>query len=436
LESKFSNLRTVITKDISPFSDFKNKLLHWANQHREVVFLDSNQYHQKYSSYDAVLAVDAFTSIKTDYENAFQDLYQYQSQTKDWLFGYLSYDLKNDTEALQSNNFDGLDFPDLFFFQPKKLFLIKNDELEIQYLRLCDDEIETDFEEIISTTFITHHPSSINIKQRISKENYLSKVSKMLEHIHRGDIYEANFCMEFYAENAQIEPLEIYQKLNAISEPPFAVYFKNNFQYLLSASPERYLRKEGLKVISQPIKGTAKRSEDAVLDEQLKVDLAQNEKERSENIMIVDLVRNDLSHTATKGSVQVEELCQIYTFKQVHQMISTIVSEVENTTSPIEILRTTFPMGSMTGAPKISAMQIIEELEETKRGLYSGAVGYFTPTGDFDFNVVIRSILYNAKNQYLSFSVGSAVTSQAIAENEYEECLLKAKAMFEVLQSK
>ena len=427
-------MRTVIIKDISSFSDFKNQLLHWVNQHREVVFLDSNLYHQKYSSYDAVLAVDAFTSIKTDYENAFQDLYQYQSQTKDWLFGYLSYDLKNDTEALQSNNFDGLEFPDLFFFQPKKLFLIKENQVEIQYLRMCDDEIEFDFEEIISTTSIINHPSSINIQQRIPKENYLSKVSKMLEHIHRGDIYEANFCMEFYAEKAQIEPLEIYQKLNAISEPPFAVYFKNNFYYLLSASPERYLRKEGLKVISQPIKGTARRSFDLEQDEQLKSDLAQNEKERSENIMIVDLVRNDLSHTATKGSVQVEELCQIYTFKQVHQMISTIVSEVENTTSPIEILRTTFPMGSMTGAPKISAMQIIEELEETKRGLYSGAVGYFTPTGDFDFNVVIRSILYNSQNQYLSFSVGSAITSQAIPEMEYEECLLKAKAMFEVLK--
>jgi para-aminobenzoate synthetase component I len=429
-------LRTVITKDISQFSDFKNQLLHWANQHREVVFLDSNAYNQKYSSYDSVLAIDAFTSIKTDYENAFQDLYQYQSQTKDWLFGYLSYDLKNDTEDLQSNNFDGLDFPDLFFFQPKKLFLIKKNQVEIQYLRMCDDEIELDFEEILSMVSVIRHPSSIKIEQRISKENYLSKVSKMLEHIHRGDIYEANFCMEFYAEKAKIEPLEIYQKLNAISEPPFAVYFKNNFQYLLSASPERYLRKEGLKVISQPIKGTARRSFDLEQDEQLKSDLAQNEKERSENIMIVDLVRNDLSHTATKGSVQVEELCQIYTFKQVHQMISTIVSEVENTTSPIEILRTTFPMGSMTGAPKISAMQIIEELEETKRGLYSGAVGYFTPTGDFDFNVVIRSILYNSKNQYLSFSVGSAITSQAIPEMEYEECLLKAKAMFEVLQSK
>jgi para-aminobenzoate synthetase component 1 len=379
------------------------------------------------------LAVDAFTCIKTDYENAFQDLYQYQSQTKDWLFGYLSYDLKNDTEALQSNNFDGLAFPDMFFFQPKKLFLIKENQIEIQYLRMCDDEIEADFEEILSLTSNFQPPTSITIEQRISKENYLSKVSKMLEHIHRGDIYEANFCMEFFAENAEIEPLDIYQKLNAISEPPFAVYFKNNFQYLLSASPERYLRKEGLKVISQPIKGTARRSFDLEQDEQLKSDLIQNEKERSENIMIVDLVRNDLSHTATKGSVQVEELCQIYTFKQVHQMISTIVSELENTTSPIEILRTTFPMGSMTGAPKISAMQIIEELEETKRGLYSGAVGYFTPNGDFDFNVVIRSILYNSENQYLSFSVGSAITSQAIPEMEYEECLLKAKAMFEVL---
>ena len=427
-------MRTTSTNDISSFPNFKTQLLHWANQFREVVLLDSNAYHQKYSSYDAVVAVDAFTSIKTDYENAFQDLYQYQSQTKDWLFGYLSYDVKNDTEELHSNNFDGLAFPDLFFFQPKKLFLIKGNQVEMQYLRMCDDEMEADFSDIILSKICDSATlREITINQRISKENYLSKVSKMLKHIQRGYIYEANFCMEFYAENAKIDPLEIYHKLNTISEPPFAVFFKNQEHYLLSASPERYLRKEGTKVISQPIKGTSKRNENTILDEQLKSDLAQNEKERSENIMIVDLVRNDLSHTATKGSVQVEELCEVYTFKQVHQMISTIVSEVENTTSPVEIIRTTFPMGSMTGAPKISAMQIIETLEETKRGLYSGAVGYFTPNGDFDFNVVIRSILYNAKNEYLSFSVGSAVTSKAIPENEYEECLLKAKAMFEVL---
>ena len=430
-------MRTAIIKSISDKESFKKQLLHWANQFREVVFLDSNQYQQKYSSYDLVLAVDAFTSIKTDSENAFQDLYQYQSQTKDWIFGYLSYDLKNDTEALQSNNFDGLDFPDLFFFQPKKLFLIKDNQLEIQYLRMCDDEIEYDFDDITSIEFSDFSTlQEVKIEQRISKENYLSKVAKMLDYIHRGAIYEANFCMEFFANDAKIQPIEVYQKLNEISEPPFAVYFKNNAHFLLSASPERYLRKEGKKVISQPIKGTAKRSIDAIEDEQSKLDLVHNEKERSENIMIVDLVRNDLSQTATKGSVQVEELCQPYTFKQVHQMISTVVSEVELTTSPIEILRTTFPMGSMTGAPKISAMKIIEELEETKRGLYSGAVGYFTPTNDFDFNVVIRSILYNSSNNYLSFSVGSAITSLSNPEMEYEECLLKAKAMFEVLQSK
>ena len=426
-------MRTVITKDISHFSDFKNQLLHWANQHREVVFLDSNQYHQKYSSCDAVLAVDAFTSIKTDYENAFQDLYQYQSQTKDWLFGYLSYDLKNDTEALQSNNFDGLDFPDLFFFQPKKLFLIKGNQIEIQYLRMCDDEIELDFVEITQCLVFSVPSSDVEIQQRISKENYLSKVSKMLEHIHRGDIYEANFCMEFYAENATIQPLEKFQKLNAISQPPFAVFLKNNQQYLLSATPERYLRKEGEDLISQPIKGTAKRYEDPVADEKAKDDLASNPKERAENIMITDLVRNDLSRTAQKGSVQVEELCGIYSFMQVHQMISTITSKMDEKYSVIDVLRLTFPMGSMTGAPKISAMKIIEELEATKRGLYSGAVGYFTPEGDFDFNVVIRSILYNQKKQYLSFSVGSAITALSVPEQEYEECLLKAKAMKSVL---
>lgn len=428
-----SLLRTKTTRTIDNPMLMKQQLLHWAQQFREVVFLDSNAYNQKYSSYDCVLALDGFTAIKTDYFNAFEELKQYQQQTRDWLFGYLSYDLKNDTEKLNSENFDGLHFPDLFFFQPKKLFLLKGNELEIQYLHLCDDEIEVDFDEIQNF----HLPSSvfhpIKIEQRISKEDYLSKVNTMLEHIHRGDIYEANFCMEFYAENADIKPLESYQKLNGISRPPFATFLKNHHHFLLCASPERYLKKEGNKIISQPIKGTAKRFSDATLDQNSKTELAQNPKERAENIMIVDLVRNDLSHTATQASVQVEELCGIYTFEQVHQMISTIVSNVDDSTSPVEILKTTFPMGSMTGAPKVSAMNIIEELEETKRGLYSGAVGYFTPENNFDFNVVIRSILYNAQEKYLSFSVGSAITAQADPEQEYEECLLKAKAMFEVL---
>ncbi|SFB28343.1 para-aminobenzoate synthetase component 1 [Flavobacterium swingsii] len=427
-------MRTSIFKDLQDPILFKKQLLAWGNQFREVVFLDSNNYPQEYSGYDCVLAVDAFTSIKTDYYNAFEYLKQYQSQTRDWLFGYLSYDLKNNTEDLFSKNYDGLHFPDLFFFQPKKIFLLKGNQLEIQYLNMCDDEVEDDFEEIIQSKE-SKDISDVNIKieQQISKEKYLEKVGTMLTHINRGDIYEANFCMEFFAENVVINPLEIYTKLNTISEPPFSVFFKNNTNYLLSASPERYLRKEETKIISQPIKGTSKRFSDVIEDEKSKLELSQNPKERSENVMIVDLVRNDLSHTATKGSVQVAELCKIYTFKQVHHMISTVVSEVSHTTSPIDILKTTFPMGSMTGAPKISAMKIIEELEETKRGLYSGALGYFTPTGDFDFNVVIRSILHNSEEKYVSFSVGSAITAGSIPENEYEECLLKAKAMLEVL---
>lgn len=430
----FQSLRTSIIKNIENPDQFKQQILNWAQQFREVVYLDSNDYPQQYSSYDCILAVDAFTSIKTDYHNAFEDLKQYQQISKDWLLGYLAYDLKNDIEALNSNNFDGLDFPDLFFFQPKKLFLLKGNQLEIQYLNMCDDEVEEDFEEIwLQIADLREQISAIEIQQRISKDNYLDKVSNLLEHIHRGDIYEANFCMEFFAENAVINPLEKFLKLNEISKSPQAVFFKNNIQFLLSASPERYIKKEGDLIISQPIKGTAKRFLDPIEDEKSKSQLALDPKERAENIMVTDLVRNDLSRTAQKGSVKVEELCVIYSFEQVHQMISTITSKLDSQYAAVDVIKTTFPMGSMTGTPKVSVLKIIEELEETKRGLYSGTVGYFTPNGDFDFNVVIRSILYNQEKKYASFSVGSAITSLSIPENEYEECLLKAKAMREVL---
>jgi len=428
-------LRTSVTLTLQNPILFKQQLLQWAQQFREVVFLDSNNYAHQYTSYDVVLAVDALTSIQTDYHNAFDELNTYQQTTKDWLFGYLAYDLKNDTEQLQSRNFDGLDFPDLFFFQPKKIFLLQGDQLEMHYLYMCDDEWQDDYNKIMNIQSETSNlKSEISIEQRISKESYLDKAGQMLGHIYRGDIYEANFCMEFYAEDATINPLQTYQKLNAISEPPFAVYFKNYKNYLLCASPERYLKKQGNTIITQPIKGTTKRSTDPIEDETLKQELLANEKERAENIMIVDLVRNDLSHSAAKNSVKVEELCGAYSFKQVHHLISTVSSQVEEGNSPVDVIRTTFPMGSMTGAPKISAMNIIENLEETKRGLYSGAVGYFTPDGDFDFNVVIRSILYNEANKYISFSVGSAITAQAIPEKEYEECLLKARAMRTVLE--
>lgn len=410
-------------------------MLHWAQQFREIVFLDSNGYHEKYQEYDCVLAADAFLSLRTDYHNAFRDLKELQETTKDWLFGYLSYDLKNDTEELRSQNFDGLQFPDLFFFQPKRLFLLKGNELEMQYLPMSDDEMDSDWQAVINTpTNLRHINDRLMIHQRISQKDYLKKVGSMLGHIHRGDIYEANFCMEFYSEDARIDPLETYCRLNTISEPPFSAFFRNANDYLMSASPERYLKKQGHKIVSQPIKGTARRSEDANEDARIRRELAANEKERSENIMIVDLVRNDLSRTAEKGSVHVEELCGEYSFRQVHHLISTVVSQLADGHGAIDVLKTTFPMGSMTGAPKISAMKIIEDIEETKRGLYSGALGYFTPNGDFDFNVVIRSILYNSEAKYVSFSVGSAITAASEPIREYEECLLKAVAMRKVLE--
>lgn len=429
-------MRSIRTYELKNLPGFKKKLLQWAQQFQEIIWLDSNEHNSSYKNYDAVLAVEAFTAIKTDTFSAFEKLEEYQQQTRDWIFGYLGYDLKNDVEDLRSENADGLQFPDLYFFQPKKLFLLKGGKVEFHYLKMVDDEMEPDFEEILETKVIVSEMiSNIETTARISKEKYVEKVSKMLEHIHRGDIYEANFCQEFYAENVEIDPLGCYRKLNGISHPPFAAFLKLEEFYALSASPERYLKRTGNKVISQPIKGTARRSPNGEEDKKLAEALKNDPKEISENVMIVDLVRNDLSRTASKGSVEVEELCGLYSFEQVHQLISTISSQVKRGISSVEILKTTFPMGSMTGAPKISAMQIIENLEETKRGLYSGAIGYFSPSGDFDFNVMIRSILYNSKNKYVSFSVGGAITAKSIPEKEYEECLVKAKAMRESLFS-
>lgn len=430
-------MRTITSHRPKSILNFKNKLLQWSQQFDDVVWLDSNKYHQRYESYDAILAVDAFTSIKTDYHQAFDKLKDYQTVTNDWIFGYLTYDLKNDLEDLKSENFDGLSFPDLYFFQPKRLFFFKGKTVEIHYLAMLDNEIKNDIKSIQHYVVYQNPISQTRpkIKMRIHKDHYFKKIDTLLNHIHRGDIYEANFCQEFYAEDMSIHPLETYQNLNKISHPPFATFMRCDDSYLLSASPERYLKKEGNRIISQPIKGTAKRSTNIIEDQELRQQLEQSEKDRSENIMIVDLVRNDLAHTAIKGSVKVEELCKVYTFEQVHQMISTITSKIEEDTHPVDVIRTTFPMGSMTGAPKISAMKIIEELEETKRGLYSGAVGYFTPAGDFDFNVIIRSILYNETKKYVSFSVGGAITSKSNPQDEYEECLLKAKAMREVLEN-
>ncbi|WP_421942784.1 anthranilate synthase component I family protein [Pedobacter sp.] len=409
-------------------SAFKQKALHWANQFKVCCILDSNQYKDEYSAYEFIIAADVQVELKTNSGTAFEKLKTFYENHKTWLFGFFGYDLKNETEDLQSANSDKLQFPDLYFFVPKYLIGFKNGKAEVL---LGNDSI---LEEINSLNIIEASSSpDLTINQKLSKTQYINKVNELKNHILRGDIYEVNFCQEFFAENAIIDPVETFELLNKVSPTPFAGYFKVYHQYILSATPERFLCKRGSKIISQPIKGTAKRSADLIEDKQIKINLKNDIKEQAENVMIVDLVRHDLTKSAVKGSVKVEELFGIYTFPQVHQMISTISSELNPDAHFIDAIKYAFPMGSMTGAPKVKAMQLIEEFEVSKRGVYSGSFGCITPNGDFDFNVIIRSIIYNQRNQYLSFQVGGAITYQADAEKEYDECLLKASAILKVL---
>lgn len=323
----------------------------------------------------------------------------------------LTYDYKNKIHPfLTSLGFDGIGFEDYY------RFAITGESIK-------DFQVPDTIAE------------PVKIKARVSKEEYLRTVTKLKQHIQRGDIYEINYCMEFYAENCVINPEQVFCKLYNNTQAPHACFLKINDCYLICGSPERFLKKDGDRLISQPIKGTRRRGANAIEDKLLVEELRHDAKERSENIMITDLVRNDLSQIAQKGTVNVDELCEVYTFKSVHQMISTVSCMIKKTASFRDIINATFPMGSMTGAPKIRAMELIEKYESAKRGLYSGSVGLINANGDFDLNVVIRSILYNAKNKYLSIQVGSAITIDAQPEKEYEECLLKLQAMLKAVNA-
>jgi len=408
---------------------FKQKALAWANSFSTLCYLDSNNFTDPYGKFDTLIAVGAKDEITANSGNAFEQLAGFRQKNRGYIAGFFGYDLKNEVENVSSQNIDGLSFPDLYFFAPEIVININKNTVEI-----TTENAQVAFEDIerIELSIPSNGPS-VNLQSRFSKAEYIEAVESIKGHINRGDIYVTNFCQEFFAENASIQPEVIFGSLNSLSPNPFATYFKWDGNYIIGASPERFLAKRGSKLISQPIKGTAKRHKNKVADEAVKQQLRNQPKELQENVMVVDLVRNDLTRSAKPGTVKTEELFGIHSFEQVHQMISTVVCEMREDITAVEAIKNTFPMGSMTGAPKISAMQLMEQYERSKRGVYSGAVGYFSPDGDFDFNVVIRTVLYNSVKQYLSFHVGSAITYHANAEKEYEECLLKAKAILEVL---
>lgn len=441
----------------------KQQLLAWADTFPVAVYLDSNNYPtSRYSTWDCLVAVGVADHFQAPAGQAFSALQAFYHKKQDWLFGFLSYDLKNEVEKLHSENFDGIGFPDIFFFQPEIVVGIRSLKFEVQSSKIgwqapvafeggreyqssplleifaLAQSPEGIFATIQGTTpnFIPgprHQTLNFELQPKLPKADYLNTVETIRRHIIEGDVYEMNLCQEFYAENAIIHPLNTFQRLNDLAQAPFSAYLRYHDRYLLSASPERFLRKDGLHLVSQPIKGTRRRHPDPQEDARIREALRTSEKDRAENIMIVDLVRNDLARNCMPGSVQVEELFGIYSFQTVHQMISTVRGTLRPAVHPIEALRDAFPMGSMTGAPKVIALELIEQLERTRRGLFSGAVGYFTPDGNFDFNVAIRSILYNANTNYLSCQVGGAIVYDSEPEQEYEECLVKMAAMRQAL---
>lgn len=369
-------------------------------------------------------------------EGAWSDLSAWSTQRRDWRLGYFSYDLKNEFEQLISTNSDFIGFPLFSFYHPRYVVLKDKGQWRVEYLQSEDTE-ESVRRWLHSLPFVEIFVDKcvdIQLNERVSKSQYLSNIKAIQQHIVRGDIYEVNYCVELFKEAVQLDVVQLYTRLLNVSPVPFAAFVRSDDRYLMCASPERYIQKRGKLIVSQPIKGTAPRSQDVEEDRWYRQQLAESEKERSENIMITDLVRNDLARIAERGSVRVEELCGIYAFQQVYQMISTVSAQLSDEHDWLDVIQATFPMGSMTGAPKVKAMELIEAFENTKRGLYSGAVGYVTPEDDFDFNVVIRSLQYHQGTGYLSTMVGSAITAMSDPESEYCECLLKASAIKRVLE--
>jgi para-aminobenzoate synthetase component I len=417
-------LRTRKTYQYTDTEELRQKILAWASARSPLCYLDSCGYKTAYGSYETLIAVGE--------RSRFDTLPSLDLLPKDWVFGFLTYDVKNEIEGLSSSNFDGIKMPLIYFFQPEYVFGISGEKITVHFTGE-EDQADALFKEISLAEVNGCRSDSAELRHRVAEKEYIETVERIREHIARGDIYEMNYCIEFYAENAGIDPVSVYRKLRRISPSPFSCFLRMSDKFLMCSSPERFLRKEGEKLLSQPIKGTIRRGSTEEEDRQLVQTLRMNAKEQSENVMIVDLVRNDLSRIALPGTVKVEELFGVYPFSQVHQMISTISCRIEQSTGFSDIIKALFPMGSMTGAPKIRAMELIERYESTKRGLYSGSVGYITPEGDFDLNVVIRSILYNSAQKYLSYMVGSAITYNSVPEAEYSECLLKGKALGQAL---
>ncbi|MFN0202924.1 MAG: anthranilate synthase component I family protein [Bacteroidia bacterium] len=404
---------------------YKNALLHWANKFTYCVLLDNCQSEvDKYGEFECMVGVAG--------ENAklIQDIDTFQAIENQWLLGVFSYDLKNEIEpSLTKKAVKEIDLGNLAFFVPETLVCIYRNSLEIVV-----EGKPLIWKDLFENKFPNKEINDVPLfHSNFSQATYLETIKKLREHIIEGDFYEINLSQRYLANGKLANPASIFQQLTQVSPVPFATFFKWKDIYVMGASPERFLQLKAGKLLAQPIKGTAKRGENEIEDKQNYQKLANSEKEQAENIMIVDLMRNDLYKSAEIHSVEVPLLFEVQTFPTVHQLVSSITAKKKPEISTWQVIKNTFPPGSMTGAPKVMTMKMIDKYESVSRGIYSGSIGYIKPNGDFDLNVVIRSLIYDAKRQQISYHVGGAIVYDSEPQAEYEETLLKAAAIQSVL---
>jgi para-aminobenzoate synthetase component 1 len=417
-----NNLNSFIQKN--GLDAFKKLAYHFTSNYNYNCILDSCKL--KTGVYEGKYEFLAAFGAEKIVQNP-EELEKYKNENN-WFFGVVGYDLKNKFEELSSLNSEIIHTPELLFFVPKIIIGIDREE----NVTLIKGALPPNFWHESEQK----HPHRINPEEvPIIKEDYLKKINAIHELIREGEVYELNYCVPHKFTYEEFSPINFQIALINKSPVPMAAYFSADSLHLCGASMERYLTKKEDKILSQPIKGTIKKGENIEEDHALIASLLNSEKDRAENVMIVDLVRNDLNKICQTSSVKVSELCEIYSYLQVHQMISTVEGKLKPNTSFTDILSATFPMGSMTGAPKIAAMKHIDELESFKRGWYSGSVGYIQPNGDFDLNVVIRSLLCDEDKKILNYCAGGAITIDSNPENEWEEIQVKTKAITEVLNN-
>jgi para-aminobenzoate synthetase component 1 len=410
---------------------FINKMLNWVDRFGIFLFLDGNDFEDD-RAFSTILAAGSKRSFVCRTDDPLHELQQFYDSSPAWIFGHFTYDFFRYNFPIDSRHLPVIEFPPVFFFEPEVLIRISDSTIEI----LCDGDSSKIFEEINSINALPEKISEqkIHIKNRVSRDDYINTLHSLKAHLQAGDCYEINYCQEFFSESVQLNPYALFLSLMKRSPAPFSVLYKNNNKYCISSSPERFIKKKGCEILSQPMKGTITRGADAQQDAMNKRSLETSEKDQSENVMIVDLVRNDLSRFCKPGSVVVDELFGVHSFPQVHQMISTVRGEMESAQNWTDVFRYCFPMGSMTGAPKKRVIELSDQYEAAARGLYSGSIGYVTPDADMDFNVVIRSVFYDAGNNYLNFWAGGGITISSNPEKEYEESCLKASVIKQILE--